>query len=184
MKNESRKGQLLNKRNRTFLRQLVFERSTDPEIFGKVAEFTDRDGNKAQVVTTWNRIIPGFRYICKLETPGSESEDGYMMYNMTYCRMWVDDIQVKTEDDTVFVTLDDKPVPELTFGEGIILDVDFCVRELRNYFRVRKFQLANRDDIDKFISVYRVQCQKVYAAISARVTKSRDYVLTGDKIRI
>jgi len=80
--------------------------------------------------------------------------------------------------------LDDKPVPELTFGEGIILDVDFCVRELRYYFRERKFQLANRDDIDKFIAVYRVQCQKVYAAISARVTKSKNYVLTGDRIRI
>lgn len=171
------------RKSNVFFKQLVFERSNEPEIFGKVAYFQDKDDRKSLVITEWHRVLPGFRYSCKLEVPGSEQWDGTVVYNMVYCRMWVDDIQVVSGEGVVNVTLDNEVVPELSFGLGSSMDVDGMVKDLKEYFRERTFQLMNKEDIEKFISVYRTSCERVYSVISKQMKKGKPK-LKGERIEL
>lgn len=147
---------------KVFHKQLVFTR--EPNTQDKVATFVDKKGNNAKVITAWGRVIPGLRYSCRLEVPGTKIPDSEeYLYKLSFCRIWVDNLQVVSGENMVDVSLEGKAVESLRFGDGISTDVDAKVEELKEYFREKTFQLATREDIDTFILVYKESCEKVYS---------------------
>ena len=167
---------------KVFHKQLVFTR--DENTQDKIATFVDKKGNNAKVITTWGRVIPGLRYSCRLEVPGIpiEGEDcePTVLYKMSFCRLWVDNLQVVSGEGVVDVTLEDKAVDALRFGEGVSTDVESKVEELLDYFKEKTFQLACREDIDTFIQVYKEKCEEAYKRISKSVPRKGK--LKGDRI--
>lgn len=150
----------MEKRN-CFFKMLSFERIEN----GKVAYFDDKFGKSSKVITTFNAIIPGLRYSCKLSKrfvlEGNEDGTETRVYKMYTFRVWIDDIQVLTEEEFVKVLLEGKEVEALTFGYGFSLNVEERVEELNVYFKHKTFQLSSGKDIEKFISVYRESCESI-----------------------
>lgn len=158
-------------KNNYFFKVLSFDRAEKC----KVAEFEDKFGNRSKVVTTFNAIIPGLRYSCKLGKRYQEEvqEDGtsIRVYKLFTFRVWIDDVQVLTEGDLVKIMLENKEVEALTFGYGFSLSVDDRVKELRDYFKHKTFQLSSGKDIDKFVSVYKDACENLSQNVESNKKK-------------
>lgn len=142
-----------------FFKMLSFERQTEKI---KMAEFTDKFGENAVVITTWDRIIPRLRYNCKLSCKFSDNGDGQREYKMLSCKVWYDDLQVITGESIIQVTLDNKVVPELDFDCIECTDVEEKVNSLKEYFKEKTFQLSNMQDIENFVDFYKKSCEHLY----------------------
>jgi hypothetical protein len=163
-----------------FFKQLTFKR---PEgVQDKIAEFTDKHGQDAYVLTTWHTVIPGLRYNCKLDARGHVQKSKKVLYTLLHCRLWADELNVVEQEKTVEVHLDGKPVDALTFGLGHTADVEGRVEDLREYFKQKTFQLSSRKDIDTFLEVFEESCNRVYKTLCRDMKKGSK---TGNtKIRL
>lgn len=154
-----------------FFKVLSFERYDKY----KVAQFIDKFGQSAVVITDWDRVIPGLRYNCKLLCKYKEVEvdsgiEGYInwdvekirQYKMVNCKVWYDDLQIITGDNIVQIKLDNKVVPELDFDCINCTDVDQKVQDLQEYFKEKTFQLSTMKDIEKFVDFYKECCNALY----------------------
>lgn len=150
------------KTTKVFYKQLVFAPVDGSNE--KVAVFQDKFGGTASVITSWKSVIPGLRYNCCLENNKVTSDKG-SFYKMLSCRVWVDDLVVVRKDESVQVMLDEEEVESLTFGPSTSMDIDSLTKDLRGFFVHKTFQLANREDIDSFIGVYKKECDTLYSKV-------------------
>lgn len=159
-----------------FFKCLSFERIDGETSFKqnaeKVAYFVDKFENDARVVTTWNGVIPGLRYSCMLSKESKEVKDGDFkenFYKLLKFRIWADKLKVVNSDNSVQITLEGKTVDSLTFDLKETTDVDQKVEDLREYFKEKTFQLSTKEEIDKFIGIYRNACQSLYKGYKKQV---------------
>lgn len=164
---------------KVFFKILSFERQEDC----KVANFTDKFDEKAIVVTTWDKIIPGLRYNCKLDCKYSDL-GGKREYKMISFKVWYDDIKVVTGENIIQVTLDNKPVPALDFDCINSTDVEEKVRSLKEYFKEKTFQLSTMGDIGEFIDFYRECCENLYGRYKKDLMKGGNKKGFGKTIMI
>lgn len=160
-----------------FYKTLVFNRKNFKDFQEpKIAEFVDMNNNTSRVVTTWNKIVPGLRYNCKLVFD-SIVED-IVFYKLLGFGIVEDNIQIKTNylkpncGNSVEVYLDNKVVPNLTFTYDC--DIDNKVKELKDYFKFKTFQLSNKEDIENFIGLYEKTCKDFIRGYKKNIINSFD----------
>lgn len=142
----------------SFIQKLVFKKEGDK----KVASFTDKFNDNSIVETEFVGLIPGMRYSCKLYSkPESVDPKKYFMVNY---RIIEDDIMIVHDKTkfTVDVHLDGKIVTALSYDPSVNSDYEQNVKDLIDYFRFKTFQLANRQDIDKFVKYYEDLSKQYY----------------------
>ena len=143
-----------------FFKELSFARENSKDLSEpKIALFTDMYNNSAIVKTTWNGVVPNIRYDCKLIF--SRKVDDLFEYQLLSFSIVEDFIVVEKVDNKVMVMLDEKEVITLTFDNT--LDVNEKVNELKDYFKFKTFQLANKEDIEKFINLYETICREWFS---------------------
>jgi hypothetical protein len=154
-------------REKYFFKMLSFERQEKC----KIAKFTDKFGEEAIVITTWDKVIPGLRYNCKLSCKHSDL-GGEREYKMISFKIWYDNIQVITGEGIIQVTLDDKVVPELDFDCIKSTNVEESVQSLREYFKEKTFQLSTVKDRERFVELYRKSCEHLYNRYKKNMIKN------------
>jgi hypothetical protein len=152
----------MEKTNGSFYKTLTFQREKEGDK-EKIAEFIDKFGKDAKVVTTWGGIIPGLKYSCQLEgTDEKDDEKKVFIYKLLKFRLWIDKLAITSIDRVVRVTLDNKEVENLTFDCKDSTDFEEKVGELKEYFHHKEFQLSGKEEIASFVNSYRKSCKDLY----------------------
>jgi len=166
-----------NKMEKCFYKMLTFVR--DGKV--KKAYFDDKRGNKAVVETTWNGVIPGLRYNCKLLVGGKLNDNKEYVYKMMSFKVWRDKLEVYQIGGIVEVLLDDETVEALTFDSNKNVDFESFVEDLKTYFKEKTFQLRNKDEITAFINDYESRCRALYKG-EVKKAKKEKHSYKGEKL--
>lgn len=143
---------------KTFTQVLTFSRSATTEIvnnkpvYKKTANFLNKKGEKVEITTSDNRIIPGFRYVCKL-LPSSGNK-----FSIEKFFLVKDKIEIQKIGTTVEVLLDGEPIKGLGYDSSINVDFSKQLEQLEAMFTIKTLQLANKTACDAFANEFYKAC--------------------------